>query len=458
MNTKILATIGPSSIDKKIMKKMIDVGMNAIRINTSHGNFEQYEKIIKNLRSIKDIPIVLDTQGPEIRLVSKKKYDVNIGKKVTIGFSDESETYFTKNFSQQVKKGDSVYVEDGILNLKVIEVKDNALYLVALTEGRIRNGARVNIPEVNYDKDILSKNDKKVIKFGIKNNVDFIALSYTRDAKDVNYLRRKLENSDIGIISKIENSKGVENIDEIIEVSEGIMVARGDLGVEISSEKLPLIQKKIIKKCNQKGKLVIIATQMLKSMENSSIPTRAETSDVANAILDGTDVVMLSGETAVGKFPRLAVKEMSEIAKEIEGSVKSNVVIDSCNTISEAISKSVYDMTKILPISKVISFTRTGWTAKIISRFRLDVPILAIASDNKVKNKLQLYYGVESIVFPDMPTSQRIKKVTMLLYKKEIVKSTELLLFSGGVLIKKQGSTNLIEVHRCKDILEINRK
>ena len=294
--------------------------------------------------------------------------------------------------------------------------------------------------------DILSEYDKKIIK---SFEYDYVAVSYVSGPGDIDKVRT-LTNA--GIIAKIENKKGVENFDRILEKSDGIMIARGDLGTEIKPEKIPLIQKQIIKKCNQAGKLVITATQMLESMIHNPSPTRAETSDIANAILDGSDAIMLSGETAIGKYPVKSVNVMSKVAREIEPFVQSNVMIQKNSTISEAISKSVYEITKVLPITKIITMTRSGYTARIISRFRLDTPIYAITPYEKVKRQLELFYGVQSVVMKDM-TREKIIPCTKFLFRKKLITKKDLLLFTAGVFAIKSRSTNMIEVHRASDLL-----
>ncbi len=449
--TKIVATIGPASISKKILKKMYEAGMDAIRINTSHGNRAQYEEIINNMRAVGDGAIILDTKGPEIRINSEQEHVVSKGDIIKIGFSKSDKISFDRNFKTKIKKNQFIMVDDGLLRLKVVSV-GASLSLKSLSNGVIADKSRVNIPSSNLNFPLLSKEDKDNLKYGLKKGVDYVAVSYTSSASDVKKVK-KIVGDKIGIIAKIENSLGVKNIDEIIQEAEGIMVARGDLGVEIDSEKLPLIQKKIIRKCNSVGKLVITATQMLQSMINNSSPTRAETSDVANAILDGTDCIMLSGETTIGGFPVLAVKEMTRIAKEVEPSVRSFVKIDSNISISEAISMSIYEITKVLPITKIVTLTKTGYTARIISRFRLINNIIAITPSESVKRRMNLYYGVIPVVFEEMPARERIMKSTRYLYKKNLLNKKDLVLYTAGVLSKEHGSTNLIEIHNVNDLL-----
>jgi pyruvate kinase len=450
--TKIIATIGPASIDKKILAKMVEAGLDAVRINSAHGDLKQYDTIIKNVKSIGDIPVLLDVKGPEIRILSEKDYHLKKGDTIKINLSP-SLLYFNHRFS--AKKGQKVLINDGLYQLEIVSLSKDTVVLKAQMDLDIVNKVRANIPGVEYDMPILSDNDKKVLQFTLKKGIDYVALSYTRNKEDVHYVRKFLEGKNVSIISKIENIDAVKNFDEILEASDGIMVARGDLGVELSSEKLPLIQKDIIRKCNQAGKLVITATQMLQSMIDNPLPTRAETSDVANAILDGTDAIMLSAETAAGKYPVLAVREMAKIAAEVEPNVKNLIETNTSSDISGAISKSIYEMTKILPISKIITFTNSGYTARIISRFRLNKDIIAITKDNPVRKELELYYGIRPFVFPEMPTRERILKVAKFLFRKKLINKEDMVLFTASVMSLTPKSTNLIEIHKVKDLLSL---
>lgn len=449
--TKILATIGPSSDNKSVLTKMIDAGMDAIRLNTAHGSIDEFDKIIKIARGIKDLPIILDLKGPEIRINADKDYNIRKGETIRIGFDKTFNVYFNHRF--EVPDRQAMLINDGMLKLKVKSPNKKYLELTAESELKIRNKVRVNIPGLKYSLPILSETDKKFMEFGKKRNIDFIALSYTRSGNDVKIARKAIGNSNIGIIAKIETIEGVKNFDEILRVADGIMVARGDLGVEIKSERLPMIQKEIIKKCNRAGKFVITATQMLQSMVNEVVPTRAETSDVANAILDGTDVLMLSGESAAGKHPVLAVREMAKIARETEPHVESRIGEFESGEISTAISKCIFDITKMLPITKVVTLTKSGYTARIISRFRLRQPIIALTPDKSVKKKLDMYYGLIPIVFPDLPTEKRISEGTRHLFRKKIISKNDMILFTAGVFPAKSGSTNLIEIHYAAEMI-----
>ncbi|MDH5362315.1 MAG: pyruvate kinase, partial [Aigarchaeota archaeon] len=307
--TKIICTIGPTSMKLSVMRRLHRAGMNGVRINTAHGDFDQYSAIVENSRAVGEIPVVLDIKGPEVRTRVSKPLKVKRGDEVFAGFGDE-EISFTYDFLDKVRAGDRILIDNGTLETRIKKKEAGRLCLVVLNDGTIGDRKGVNIPHRRLDLPGLSKKDLKAIDFARRNRVDFLALSFTRKADDLLNLRELTRSFEPAIMAKIEDSEGVRNIEQIIDCADAVMVARGDLGVEIPSEKVPLIQKEIIRRCNQRGKIVVTATQMLESMMKNPFPTRAETSDVANAILDGSDAVMLSGETSVGRYPVQSVKVM----------------------------------------------------------------------------------------------------------------------------------------------------
>ncbi|MBN2422154.1 pyruvate kinase [Candidatus Woesearchaeota archaeon] len=452
--TKIICTIGPASEKKSVLKKMISAGMNSARINLSHGTFEEYTKRIENIRKIKDIPIILDTKGPEIRIHTNQELNVNKGETLIVSFDKNDNYFFDYNFSNEINPGDELFIEDGLLRSKIIEKTKDKITIRFINSGIIKNAKGVNLPEAKLDLPILHEKDKEGIKFAIKNKIDFIALSFTRTKKDILTVREKLRNSNIGIIAKIENKQGLDNFDEILKEADGIMVARGDLGVELPSEKIPLIQKELIRKCYIKGKFVITATQMLQSMIDSATPTRAETSDVANAILDGTDTVMLSAETAIGSHPVLAVKEMARISREVENSVNVNMPLPGVLNTCQAISHSVFNLQKALEVNKIVVLTKSGYTAQLISGFRLDKEIIAITPSKRVMKKLDLYFGITPVVYSRLPEKDRVLHGAMFAFKNGLLNRNDIVLFTAGLYITGKPSTNLIEIHRISDLLE----
>jgi pyruvate kinase len=365
--TKIICTIGPASLSRNTLKKMYRAGMNGARINTAYGTLDQYRVIISSLREVADIPIIIDVKGPEIRLKTKGRRIVNKGDVLKVG--EDEKISFNNNIYDDMAVGDTVLIDNGKLKTQVIEKQKDLLKLRAATNGEIDDGKGVNIPNKKLAIPPLSSKDLEIINLAKENDVAFIALSFTRNLEDVNTLKKKASGFKGAIIAKIENSEGVDKFDEILDATDGIMVARGDLGVEIEPEKVLYIQKLIIRKCNQKGKIVVTATEMLESMTYQPIPTRAEVSDVANAILDGTEATMLSGETAVGGYPVESVLMMSRIAKETEKAVESRVEGEGFITISDTISKAVQRICQEMAVDKVVTLTRSGYTARMISRF-----------------------------------------------------------------------------------------
>lgn len=454
---KIIATIGPSSIKKQIMSEMVKGGMDCVRINTSHGDFKQYDETIKNIREISnDIPILLDTKGPEIRLKienEEKSLEVNKGDSLWISFNKDDKIHFDHNFYNKIKLRTRILLKDGLLQTIVIKKTKNKLLLKAINSYKITDGCSVNIPTIDYGLPFLAEKDLKTIKYAVKNKVDFLALSFTQKAENIKKVR-KMVKKDITLIAKIEDKQGVKNIDSILEVADGIMIARGDLGVEIKDETIPLIQKSIIHKCNKLGKVVIVATQMLESMIENPRPTRAETSDVANAILDGADAIMLSGETAVGKYPIKAVREMSKISEDVEKAIENNVNPEGSLNLSDAITKSVFQLTRILDIDKIICVTKSGYTAQMMSRFRTNKTIIAITKSEKVKRKLRLVFGVIPIVYNNRPESDKILAYTLFCLKHKLISKKDNVIFTGGVSTVRSHISNSIQVNRIEDILK----
>ncbi len=458
--TKILCTIGPASEKEGTIKKMVEAGMDAARINTSHGTLAEYREKIKTIRKIANIPVLMDTSGPQIRLVSRKRTELKKGSTVKAGFSPKKNLFFSKNFFSEIKTGKRILLSDGLAELKVVK-KDRGkkeLTLRALNGITLKGNMHANIPSVYLDIPILSARDKRAIKLAKKMDVDFISLSFTRRKDDVIKARKLLRGSGVGVIAKIENSEGVQKIDSIISAADGIMVARGDLGMEIPSERVPLVQKEIVRKCNQAGKTAIIATQMLASMVSSARPTRAETSDVANAILDGADCIMLSNETAVGNYPVKAVEEMKRIALETEPFVRHRVQSRKLHGIPDTVSKSIYGISKHLPVKKIIAITKSGFTAKMISRFKPKQEIIAVTNNPCVERKLKIVYGVNPLLMEKIPEKKKIARVAEKCHKKGLLKKNELVAFTAGIYLAEEPSSNAIQLHKVSDLLSHARR
>ena len=411
--TKIIATLGPVSNSPEMVKKLIETGMNAVRINFSHGSHESHGETINTVKKVREelgmpIPLILDTKGPEIRTKVLKEEPVKLEKgNKFILTTDDIEGDATKvsvtyeDFAKDLSVGATVLIDDGLIELKVLEINGNDVVCEVINSGMLGSRKGINLPNVSIKLPALTEKDIDDIKFGVKMGFDYIAASFIRSASDVLSIRKVLEEnggSDIKIISKIENREGVDNIDSILEVTDGIMVARGDLGVEIPFEEVPIIQKQLIDKCKAKGKLVVTATQMLESMITNPRPTRAEASDVANAIFDGTDAIMLSGETAKGSFPVEAVNAMVRIATKIESSIDyvekfyNNATAKTTN-ITDAISYATCTTANDLNAPCIVAVTKSGLTVREVSKYRPEAIILGLTPDERVQRQLNLTWG-----------------------------------------------------------------
>lgn len=453
--TKIVCTLGPSSLSQNVIKEMYDAGMSGVRINTAYGTMRQYDRTIENVREIGEIPIILDVKGPEIRIKAKRTmfskgdvFDISFGGK---------EPSFNWDFYDKMSVGDLVIIDNGKVRTQVVEKVIRKLRLKVIRGGEIADGKGVNIPNKQLSVPTLSEEDKQIVHFAKEHDVDYIALSFTRNAQDVINVRSEAEDFEGAIIAKIENPDGIGNFAEILEQSDGIMVARGDMGVEIEPERVPLIQKSIIKSCNQKGKPVITATEMLESMMQQPLPTRAEVSDVANAILDGTDATMLSGETAVGKYPVESVAMMSRIAKETEKATQGHVEEEGFVNVSDAISKAVQRICRTMPISKVVTLTRSGYTAKMIARFKIPQPIIAVTPDERVKRQLEIVFGVYPINIDYQEQKDHILYVADYLCSKKLIVDEDIVLFTAAFRTLTKHSSNLIEIHKIEELRNYNR-
>ena len=468
--TKIICTIGPSSNTKDLIEKMYEKGMDIARLNFSHGTHEDHLKVIKIIKEINEklevpIGIMLDTKGPEIRIGTfKEPVILKDNEKVLIttrdiDLSDDKTIQISyKNISKILDKGSLIYIADGTVELKVESVDDTEIKCIVSIGGEVGTRKNVNIPGAIVDLPAISEQDITDIEFGIKQGVDFIAQSFVKTPEDVLEVRKLLANhnaDDIHIVAKIESFQALETLDEIIEVSDGIMVARGDLGVQIPIENIPSVQKTIIHKCNLKGTPVITATQMLESMTKNSRPTRAEATDVANAILDGTDAVMLSGETASGKYPLRAIEMMDKIARKTERTLKSmNLFDDNQNykpTITDSISKSVCRTSAELQASAIITCTSTGHTARQISRHKPLAPIIAITPNEKEFRKLVLSWGVIPVLISYPQNTDALIEETLEIVKlKGLVQEFDLVIITAGIPFNVAGNINLMKIELIK--------
>lgn len=466
--TKIVATIGPASINLSIMKKLVHAGLNVVRINLSHAKLEDMETILKNVKTIRKemkvpLPIMVDTRGPEIRVKTFKDGSAKIKKGQLFMFTakdiegDENCVSFNvPEIVSCIKPGNKILAVNGLLAFKVIEVDGENVITRAMNSGVISNRKSLSIPGVKFSTPYLNDADKKDILWAIKNDIEYVAASFVNSKEDVEVLRKFIikNGGDIKIISKVESSLGVKNLDEIIEASDGIMVARGDLGVEVPMSKLPNIQKVMIKKSVANGKAVITATEMLESMITSNRPTRAEVSDVANAVFDGTSCVMLSGETAAGKFPVDAVKTMACIAEETEKHIKyAHRFVKpeiNLNTIADTISHSAVSASFAHNVKAVVCFTHSGRSAGMISRFRPSVKVIGATPNEKVYRQLDLLWGVTPILTPIYNSTDEMFRIANDIVKKSgIAKKGEAVVITCGTP-KKPGSTSMIKICEIK--------
>ncbi len=472
--TKIICTMGPATDNDQTLRDLMLAGMDVARMNFSHGTHEEaLERLtrIKKIRKELDAPvaILLDTKGPEIRIKDFKdgKVELKAGQKFTLRTDDvegdETQVSITyPNLVNDIHAGSTILIDDGLIEMEVLSVKTNMIICQVHNGGVISNKKGVNVPNISLSMPYMSDKDRSDILFGIENDFDFIAASFVRTAEDVVEMRKFMDKhggNHIPIISKIENREGVENIDEILKVSYGIMVARGDMGVEIDMQELPVVQKQLIKKTYRVGKVVITATQMLDSMIRNPRPTRAEISDVANAIYDGTSAIMLSGETAIGKYPVETVKTMSDIAERTENDIDyvrrlESLNFDSSMDVTNAISHATCTTAHDLHAAAIIALTFAGGTARMISRFRPVCPIIAPTLNEKVRRQLNLSWGVIPIMSEARNNSDELfDHAVECAQNSGIVKDGDLVVITGGAPMGISGTTNIMKVHLVGHVL-----
>lgn len=472
--TKIVCTIGPASREPKILKKMIEAGMDCARLNFSHGTYAEHAELIKFIRQVAkeiDHPIAFlaDLQGPRVRIGTLKEDGIKLkeGSEVvlTTNESDGGDripvTY--SNLHKDVDKNDILLLNDGLLKLEVIEVVDKDIKCKVILGGPIFTNKSINVSTTTLNIPSTTEKDIWDLEFAVKNNVDWVALSFVKDEKDILHLKERisqLENKynikeKIKVIAKIEKHEAIRNFDKILEVADGIMVARGDLGIEMPLEKLPIIQKEVIQKCLKAAKPVITATQMLLSMVENPKPTRAETSDVANAVIDHTDAVMLSQESAVGKYPVETVQTMTDIIEDAEESPYDDIVIDNYKgkviPVDMAISLAGSTLARDTGSKAILVASISGNTARMVSRHRPELPIIVTAESEKVRRQLALSWGVVPYVLPKCENvDELIDEAVKLSLAKKIVKKGDKIIIIGGQPVGVEGSANLIKIHEIK--------
>ena len=466
--TKIVCTIGPASWDEKVLEKLIANGMNLARINASFADAEELGYVADRIRNISnETAILLDLMGHKIRVTGfedermlKKGEELILipESKDIVNMPNTIQTTYP-NLYKYVRPKNRILIDDGNIILVVKQIKAKEVHCVVEEGNVLKKRKTVNVPNVHLDFPELTEKDRKDIKYGVSTNVDYIAGSFIRNKEDALAIKREMGNSDTKLIAKIEDWEGVEKFDEILEVVDGIMIARGDMGVELPLEKVPLIQKMMIQKCRNAGKLAIVATQMLESMRDNHRPTRAEVSDVANAVIDGTDAVMLSAETSTGRFPIQAVQTMNTIANEIEPAVKCTNAVGRTRASEETdtLCQTVNQYVDSLKLKGVIVISRTGKTIESISRHRLRVPIWNITTDMKQLRQYNVFRGVFGIKIDnlDQDRDTLISHVAEKVYEEGYLKLNDRVAIISGSCIRNKKTNSILEITTIKDVLSI---
>lgn len=466
--SKIVCTIGPASRDADTMREMLEAGMNVARLNFSHGTHEEHRKTIETFRRVRDeqdrpAAILLDTKGPEIRLgdfengseILEEGDEFTLTSEECLGTKERVSTTY-KALPSQVSLGTSILIDDGRVRLRVAGTTEDEVRCIVVNGGRVSNRKGVNIPNQSLDLEYISEADRQDILFGIEMDVDYVAASFVRSGADVKVLRSLLNENGgdrIKIISKIENTEGIENFKEILALSDGIMIARGDMGVEVDFEKLPGIQKKFIKECCKAGKTVITATQMLESMTHSPAPTRAEITDVANAVFDGTSAVMLSGESAAGDYPVETVKAMAKIVSQAEedaeevNQYKFLEVETNDRDVSNAMGHAACTTAHDIKASAIVAITTSGYTAEMMAKYKPVEPIIAATPDSKTYHQQALTRGVYPVLTQRSSNwNDLMEKAIEGAERMKFVKKGDCIVLSAGMPLQVPGTTNLIRV------------
>ncbi|HYW35492.1 MAG TPA: pyruvate kinase [Balneolaceae bacterium] len=467
--TKIVCTLGPSSQSETQIAKLVQHGMNVARLNFSHGSHAEKKEVVESIRRVADaynvtLPILADLQGPKIRVGTMKDGSQYIEKDEIVKLASGNSIKGTSEIipidypylHKDAVKGDKILIDDGLLELKVVAKKNNEIEARVIVGGEVKSRKGVNLPGVDISMASLTPKDIEDLEYAVSLEVDYVAMSFVRTASDVEEVISRLRafGSQAGVIAKIEKPEAVENIDDIIEESDGVMVARGDLGIEIPSEQVPLIQKRIINRSRKAGKPVITATQMLESMINNPRATRAENSDVANAVLDGTDAVMLSGESAVGDYPAAAVQAMDRICRSVEAnatqlynSLEFRKPEWKKNQIPESMSNAAVSLARNVDAKIIGTLTQSGTTARRIAKFRPHVPVIAFTESFKVSNQLALVWGVTPVVIEaHSDTDRSIRLMENQLEKLGLVQHDDRVILTSGMPVAKRGRTNMVKV------------
>jgi pyruvate kinase len=463
-HAKIVVTLGPASDAPETVTALIHAGAQIFRLNSSHGEWADHSRRIQTVRAAEQatgipVGILLDLQGPKIRLgkFTAGKCMLQTGARFTITteeiLGDETRACTTyKQFAQDVRRGDRVLLNDGAVTLRARSNDGTAVDFDVVSGGPIGNQKGINLPGVKVSAPSLTEKDIADLKAGMAENVDFVAISFVRNAGDVRAVREQMGSAKVPIIAKIEKPEAVNDIDAILDVANGIMVARGDLGVEMSLEMVPPIQKRLIRRARRKNRFVITATQMLESMIENANPTRAEVSDVANAIYDGTDAVMLSAETSIGRFPVNAVEYMTRIAAEAERAIRRRGFVDlpyiAGSSDSDVVADAAFNAARAAGVQAIVVFTHSGYSARLISRYRPPVKVIAMTPADSVR-RLLVNYGVIPVLAPNtLSTDEMLDRMDTLLVERGLLKPGDKVVFVAGQPVGRAGSTNLMKLHR----------
>ncbi len=466
--TKIVATIGPASSSPEVLRQMLLSGLSVARLNFSHGSYEDHSRMVKLLRSLSeelDLPLTIlqDLQGPKIRVGELPKEGITLKEGAAITLVPLAEWQEQENtvgidypyVAEEAEPGTQVLLDDGLLELKVEQVKGNEVLCQVVKGGILKSHKGVNFPSLNLRLPSMTQKDKKDLEFGISQDVDIVSLSFVRKPEDIQALKAFLAERDanIPVLAKIEKPQAVEHLEAIVDECDAIMVARGDLGVEMRPEKVPLIQKRIIRMCNQRGIPVITATQMLDSMIRNPRPTRAEASDVANAIIDGTDAVMLSGESAVGDYPLESVQMLARIATDIEPEITFTNYPPRHRDKAHALAESINVIEKIIELQCIVAFTETGYSAKLAAAERPSAPVVALTPHLEVYHQLNLVWGVRPILFTyEHPTLEElIALMEAMLKQRNLAATGDRVLVLGGFPLRQSKTTSFIDIHTIGD-------
>ncbi len=470
---KIVCTMGPACWDEKTITELVSSGMNVARLNFSHGDHDSHTRTINNVRSVEEtlhrpVATLLDTKGPEIRtgmLPNHQKVFLEPGSGFRLFFepadgSAEGVYIDYPDLYKEISVGQEIFIDDGSILLSVESVDSNSINCRIMVGGELGEKKGINVPGADLSVPTLTEKDISDIKWGVEHKVDYIAVSFVRTKEDILGVRKILEENsgEAKIIAKIETRQSVENIDDILAVVDGIMVARGDLGVEMPTEDVPMVQKDIIEKCRSQGKPAIVATQMLDSMIRNPKPTRAEASDVANAVIDGADAVMLSGETASGKYPAASVKMMHKILMRTEENLRewqrTPKIFFNCGEIADAVSRAARDISETVCASAILSLTRSGATARMVSKYRPQCPVIALTPSLSTWRELALVWGVYPLICPfTTDVEESVSNSLSIVQEEELIKGGDNVVFTSGIPLGVPGSTNLVQVYTVGKII-----